>query len=154
MHICRLQRRLYTQIPTRHRRRQYDWKRSALGPMVSALACLLIVSCREGKYTPTPYPTYTPLPTYTPYPSPIVSLTIVDDFFQDSAIVVVKGTKVVWVNAGENVHSATYQQDGEQWDTGLLMPGQSGVHVFNKTGNYFYFCKVHEYMIGSIRVLQ
>ncbi len=78
---------------------------------------------------------------------------IVDDFFQESAIVVVNGTNVMWVNAGEHVHSATHLEDGEEWDTGLLAPGQSADHTFTQPGLYFYVCIVHEYMTASIRVL-
>ncbi len=83
----------------------------------------------------------------------MVALRIVDDFFQESSIVVVQGTRVVWVNDGSEVHSATSMNAADSWDTGILKSGQSGGHTFSLPGSYFYTCKVHEYMTASIRVL-
>ena len=119
----------------------------------------LLSACAPGSVAPyptyTPAPTYTPLPTYTPYPPPTVTLKIVDDFFQESDIVVVKGTRVTWVNDGENPHSATSLSGAPVlWDTGLLTLGQKGTHTFSRAGTFLYFCKVHEYMNGTVRVVE
>ena len=113
---------------------------------------LLVTACKAP--VATPYPTYTPLPTYTPYPPPVVTLHIVDDFFQESDIVVVKGTVVTWRNDGESPHSATgVGGSSEHWDTGLVLPGQQVAHAFTAAGLFGYFCKVHEYMNGTVRVI-
>lgn len=126
------------------------------------LSVLLLAACSAaapGAHqipypTYTPNPTYTPFPTYTPYPAPKVTLSIVDDFFQEGDIVVVRGTVVTWMNDGESPHSATSTKDGaERFDTGILKPGKSGGHTFSQPGSFLYTCIVHEYMTGSIRVL-
>ena len=124
--------------------------RRHLWPFV--FAAVLATAC--GVATPTPYPTYTPLPTYTPYPPPAVTLHIVDDFFQESDIVVVKGTIVTWRNDGEQPHSATSAPGAvEAWDTGILTHGQQRSQTFASAGVFPYFCKAHEYMNGTIRVI-
>ena len=126
--------------------------------VVLVLALLLVSACSAGTApsspTQTPYPTYTPQPTYTPYPAPAVTLTLVDDFFQESHIVVVRGTRVVWVNEGDNPHTSTSASgSADQWDTGMLQNGERGDHVFLTSGLFLYFCRVHEHMTASIRVL-
>ncbi len=129
---------------------------------VPACVAALAVACSgsvASTYTPyptyTPQPTYTPVPTYTPYPAPVVTLRIVDDFFQEADIVVVRGTTVTWANEGEAPHTSSSARDSrEQWDTGYLMPGQKASHTFNQPGMFFYYCRVHEYMTATIRVLE
>lgn len=95
-----------------------------------------------------------PLPTYTPYPAPRVTLHIVDDFFQESDIVVVKGTVVTWLNQGESPHSATAALGSRiSWDTGLLKTGERGTKTFSEAGIFAYVCSVHDYMNATIRVI-
>ena len=114
---------------------------------------LLLIATGACSAPPAPLPTYTPYPTYTPS-VPMVMLHIADDFFQESELVVVRGTRVTWVNQGANPHSVTSgSTSAEHWDTGLLAPGQAGQRVFSTIGQFSYYCKVHEFMNATIRVI-
>ncbi|WP_329126374.1 outer membrane protein assembly factor BamB family protein [Streptomyces sp. NBC_01465] len=63
------------------------------------------------------------------------------------------GTTVTFVNPADNqqAHGAAAFFDAE-FDTGLLMPGQSYAHTFTKTGEYFYNDPVFPQSTGKIVV--
>ena len=83
-----------------------------------------------------------------------MTLRIVDDFFQESEIVVVRGTRVTWINDGENLHTVTSGSvSADVWDSGLLKTGQQSAHTFTTNGQFAYLCKVHEFMNGTVRVI-
>ena len=41
---------------------------------------------------------------------------------------------------------------GLEWDSGLMLSGQSFSHTFDTEGTYDYFCMVHPWMAGTVVV--
>ena len=83
--------------------------------------------------------------------SDTVRVTVSDYAYSDPDIAVRPGTYVVWVNAGEVVHSTT--ADGGLWDSLLLAPGESYGRVFDEVGSHSYHCSPHPFMTGTVTVV-
>jgi LPXTG-motif cell wall-anchored protein len=79
------------------------------------------------------------------------SVTIMDFKFLPSAITVHVGDTVTWTNKGRTPHSATAK--GGSFDTGVFPPGTSRSQSFSKAGTFSYFCSVHPFMHGTVRVV-
>src|SRR5207302_787257 len=60
------------------------------------------------------------------------------------------GTTITWNNVGPTAHTATADQG--LFDSGLLNAGQSYSFTFNDPGVYWYFCRPHPWMRGTITV--
>lgn len=69
-----------------------------------------------------------------------------------------KNTLIRWINNDNVAHTATSGKitkpdtAGTVFDTGLLLPGKSYLTTIRKSGTYDYFCMVHPWMIGKIKV--
>ena len=79
------------------------------------------------------------------------SVTIEDFKFLPSTITVHVGDTVTWTNKGRTPHSATAK--GGSFDTGVFPPGTSRSQSFSKAGTFSYFCSVHPFMHGTVRVV-
>ncbi len=62
------------------------------------------------------------------------------------------GTTVVWTNADALAHTIT--ADNKSFNSGLVYPGKTYRHTFNKPGTYAYACMPHPFMHGVIVVKQ
>ena len=77
------------------------------------------------------------------------------------------GDTVIWINAGDIVHTSTDRPglagvddnnilpaQAESWDSGILDPGGSYRAVFDVPGEYTYLCFIHEAagMVGRLTV--
>jgi len=60
------------------------------------------------------------------------------------------GTTVTWTNSDTVPHTATATD--QTFDSGILDPGKSFSHTFEKAGTYDYSCLVHPQMKGTIVV--
>jgi plastocyanin len=78
------------------------------------------------------------------------TVTIHDFAFAPATLRLPVGATVVWVNQGQAPHTAT--ADANAFDTGLIAPGQSARHVFDRAGAFAYHCNVHPTMHGQIVV--
>jgi plastocyanin len=118
-----------------------------------ALAATAAIAQTYGTPAPAPQPIPQPVasqPTPQPAPSLVVWVSIRDFFFNPSQITIVPGTTVVWVNEGNHPHTVT--ADDGSFDSGTLMPGQSFMATFQGRGTISYFCEIHPFMRGSVRV--
>jgi LPXTG-motif cell wall-anchored protein len=79
------------------------------------------------------------------------SVTIQDFKYLPSAITIQVGDTVTWANKGRSPHSATAK--GGSFDTGVFPPGTSRSQTFSKGGTFSYFCSVHPFMHGTVRVV-
>jgi len=80
-----------------------------------------------------------------------VRVRIIDNAFRPRTITVVRGTRVRWVNRGDNPHTSTSNRD--VWDSGLLDPGEAYSRVFRREGTFKYHCSVHPaVMKGTVTV--
>ena len=61
------------------------------------------------------------------------------------------GTRVQWTNGDQVQHSVT-ANDGS-FDSGLIDPGRTFDHVFERPGTYTYHCTPHPFMTGRIVVV-
>lgn len=77
-------------------------------------------------------------------------LTIEDFAFSPDPLVVPVGTVVRVVNEDDAAHTAT--ADDGSFDTGELAGGESGEITLSSPGETPYFCAIHDYMRGVIRV--
>jgi FtsP/CotA-like multicopper oxidase with cupredoxin domain/plastocyanin len=81
-----------------------------------------------------------------------VTIPVVDNRFTADDLEVPVGTKVVWVNRGQNIHTTT-SLDG-LWDSPSVERMGSFSFTFTKPGEYRYMCREHllQGMVGTITV--
>ena len=79
--------------------------------------------------------------------------------FQPSDITIDQGTKVIWINKDEGTaHTSTAEgwqegtTDPTKWNSMPMNPGESFERVFDTAGTFDYFCMVHSYMKGVVKV--
>jgi plastocyanin len=82
----------------------------------------------------------------------VVTVSIQDFFFDPAQITVEPGMTVMWVNEGSHPHTVT--SDDGQFDSGVLMPGDSYTVMFKGQGTITYHCAIHPSMTGSVSVGQ
>jgi plastocyanin len=72
--------------------------------------------------------------------------------FEPSNITVVIGVNntVVWKNEDSDWHTA--HSDGPEFNSGLIQPGGSFTHTFQRAGTYPYHCDPHPWMTGVVTV--
>jgi alcohol dehydrogenase (cytochrome c) len=80
------------------------------------------------------------------------SVTIEDFDFKPGVfgVAVPPGTTITWTNNGPTAHTTT--ADNGTWDSGLLNAGDSFSFTFNDPGVYWYFCRPHPFMRGTITI--
>ena len=78
-----------------------------------------------------------------------VRVKVVDNAFKPKVVQVAKGTRVVWVNNGEDAHTTTSKKG--LWDA-TLQPGEAFRFRFRKAGTFRYFGQFHDGMTGRIVV--
>jgi plastocyanin len=78
------------------------------------------------------------------------TVTIDASRYQPDVLTVKAGDTVVWVNKDIVAHTATSQAGG--FDSGIIVPGKSWKHKFNKTGQFAYTCTYHPTMKATLRV--
>jgi alcohol dehydrogenase (cytochrome c) len=82
-----------------------------------------------------------------------VSAVTIEDFDFNPGVfgvAVPPGTTITWNNKGPTPH--TTSSDSGVWDSGLLDAGQSFSYKFNDPGVYWYFCRPHPWMRGTITI--
>ena len=60
------------------------------------------------------------------------------------------GTMVRWTNYGHHMHTVT--SDNGLWDSGEFSHGHSFSYTFNQPGTYYYHCRFHRDMRGTVIV--
>jgi plastocyanin len=106
-------------------------------------------------YAPPAYPSYSYQSSYGPdysaaSPATTISITAYDNYFEPGTIRVQPGTTVQFMNYGRHVHTVTSSEG--TWDSGDIPPGGSYVATFQYPGTYYYYCRHHEGMRGTIVV--
>jgi plastocyanin len=77
--------------------------------------------------------------------------------YNPSPLGITVGTNVTWTNNDSTAHTVTEgspsgntPQNG--FDSGILAPGQTFSHAFDKPGTTQYYCTLHPTMLGEIIV--
>ena len=78
------------------------------------------------------------------------SVHIADFAFQTPQLSVAAGTTVAWTNDGPSPHTVT-AVEGE-FDGGVLDPGSTFSHTFERPGTFAYVCVLHPGMHGTVVV--
>ncbi len=78
------------------------------------------------------------------------------DLFTPMRIQVVLGTTVTWTNQDAVPHNVTFSpvvmSSSNNWESGLLSPGQSFSYTFTSQGTFQYHCQEDPGMIGVVIV--
>jgi plastocyanin len=88
-----------------------------------------------------------------------VEVDAVDNNFQDQYVKIKAGTTVEFKNAGHNEHNVVPVVKGsfKKAETSQFEPGTSYTVVFDKAGDYPYYCTLHgtpmKGMTGAVRVV-
>ncbi|HEX6287907.1 MAG TPA: plastocyanin/azurin family copper-binding protein [Herpetosiphonaceae bacterium] len=120
---------------------------------------------------PTPAATATPAPTAAPTATVVpaeaaqpgataaaqaeTAATIKLFMFKPAVLDVRTGTTVIWTNEDAIEHSITAGmpgQPGDAFDSGFFEQGGTFAFTFTEPGEYAYFCKRHESMLGKVNV--
>ena len=77
--------------------------------------------------------------------------------YDPSPLTVKAGTSVTWTNNDSSIHTVTSGLPekgdvGTLFDSSLISPGMTFVHVFDKQGTFDYSCTLHPFMQGQINV--
>jgi plastocyanin len=70
--------------------------------------------------------------------------------YQPLRIEVQAGTAVTWTNEDSVVHTVTDVDN--RFDSMLIDPDGSWSHTFDDEGEYVYYCTIHPWMKGSVKV--
>jgi plastocyanin len=76
-------------------------------------------------------------------------VTLYDDYFSPSYLMVPSGMTVRFTNDGDHHHTSTANW---LWESGELKKGESFSITFSRTGRYYYYCRHHRRMSGTIVV--
>ena len=75
--------------------------------------------------------------------------------FDPDDLEVEAGTTVTFTNADPDEHTATADDDAPTaFDTGDIESDGTAEVTFDEPGDYSYHCSIHEYMKGTIRVIE
>ena len=77
--------------------------------------------------------------------------------YDPSPLTVKAGTSVTWTNNDSTIHTVTSGLPekgdvGTLFDSSIISPGNTFVHVFDKQGTFDYSCTLHPFMHGQINV--
>jgi len=65
------------------------------------------------------------------------------------------GRTVLWINNDNTAHTVTEGNPSgntptKGFDSGILGPGQTFKHAFDKPGTVGYYCRLHPFMLGQV----
>lgn len=77
------------------------------------------------------------------------------DFKYDPPEVTIKaGGSVTWTNSDVAKHTASGEPVGDGFDTGTLNKGDSMEVAFDQAGTFKYVCLFHQFMTGTVTVVE
>jgi len=124
--------------------------------LFTLLFLIVVFGCTDNKPVQNPL---TPIPEAPGSGGGANRVMIGDNFFQPQNLNVSRGTTVQWDQRGFVQHTVTngvvgQPKAGNEFDSGLLNPGQNFRFTFRQAGTVQYFCKIHGSMgmIGTITV--
>lgn len=85
------------------------------------------------------------------------AVTIQSLSFSPSTLTIAVGTTVTWTNNGGTNHTVTSgtfgdADSGTEFDSRVVIDGETFVHEFTTAGTYDYHCDLHPTMTGTITV--
>jgi plastocyanin len=87
--------------------------------------------------------------------SPVVTIKMKSISYDPKQIEVEAGQKVIWENVAYTDHSATSNDNGTTFDTGMIAPHQSSKEVrFEHPGTFPYHCKTHGMTMSGVVIVK
>jgi plastocyanin len=77
-------------------------------------------------------------------------VTIRDNSYSPSARVVLRGSRIRWINSGNSVHSVV--SDENRFTSSSLANGDAFEYMFLQAGTFAYHCSFHPDMRGTVLV--
>jgi plastocyanin len=81
---------------------------------------------------------------------PTADVAIPGKLYSPSDLSVLTGTTVTWRNGDATTHTVTAEDDS--FDSGYIPPGGTFAETFSKPGTYRFYCSIHRFMRGVVRV--
>jgi plastocyanin len=81
-----------------------------------------------------------------------VSVAIDNFAFGPGTITVKRGTRVIWTNKDDDVHTVVADGDPKLWKSPPLDTDDTFSFVFDTPGTYKYICTIHPRMQGTVVV--
>lgn len=79
-----------------------------------------------------------------------------DKCYDPSTLIIFKGGEIIWRNDDSSAHTVTsgniVNGPDKNFDSGLILSGETFSHKFEKIGKYDYFCMIHPWANASITV--
>ena len=75
----------------------------------------------------------------------------IDDDYDPNTLTILKDSTVIWTNDDSSIH--TVKEDGDEFDSGSILPGNSWSYTFDTVGSYNYSCQYDDDYQGQIIVL-
>lgn len=117
--------------------------------MLALVAALALAACSSGTSSRASTPQASIKPAAVASGHAVV---IIHNFaFHPATLTVKPGTTVTWVNKDPVAHTSTAYD--HLWNSGLITPGKSYSFTFTKPGTYPYYCEIHQFMHGVVKVL-
>lgn len=82
---------------------------------------------------------------------PVATIKTVDDQFEADTLRVRSGATIEWENEGRHTHRLVHDFGGELISSDLA-PGGTERVTFEDSGDYEYYCSIHDGMTGRILV--
>lgn len=77
--------------------------------------------------------------------------------FLPSEVTIGVGETITWSNDGTTIHTVTSGNPSDgfdgNFDSEIMMAGDTFSHTFTETGQYDYYCQVHPWMQGTVIVV-
>jgi plastocyanin len=87
--------------------------------------------------------------------SPAIIIKMKSISYDPKQIEVTAGQKVTWENTAYTDHSATSNDNGKTFDTGMIAPHQSSKEIrFDRPGTFPYHCQVHGMTMSGVVVVK
>ncbi len=85
--------------------------------------------------------------------SSLIEIRIID--FEYENIEITSGTTVRWINGDDKSHTVTEGNPpiSGEWGSPFIATGDQFEYQFKKPGSFDYWCRVHPFMTGTIRVI-
>jgi plastocyanin len=83
-------------------------------------------------------------------PAPKHAITIANFSYSPDPLVVKAGTPITITNTDETTHTVTARNGA--FDTGDIAGGTRATITISRPGTYRYYCRIHNYMTGTIEV--
>jgi plastocyanin len=81
---------------------------------------------------------------------PTADVSIPGKLYAPNDLSVLTGTTVVWRNGDATTHTVTAEDDS--FDSDYIPPGGTFAQTFSKPGTYKFYCSIHRFMRGVVRV--